>query len=195
MCLYVLIQCVPYLFLNSVLWCPLLFPHIRLFGSPLPPAVNRSDHVLSILCVSLGCPFVIAQSCQCFWVVHSWLPNVASVSGLSIRDCPMLPVSLGCPFVISQCCQCLWVVHSWLSNVARVSKDTGPSANAAVQLQAKMRDLERRGVSQSVNIYTIDITGLIRMSYKRQELITFESIWVHPRCLVLPVPDLPLCLV
>ena len=57
-----------------------------------------------------------------------------------------------------------------------------------------MRDLERRGVSQSVIIYTIDITGLIRMSYKWQELITFESICVHPRCLVLPMPDLPLCL-
>ena len=33
-----------------------------------------------------------------------------------------------------------------------------------------MRDLESRGVSQSVNIYTIDITGLVIMSYKGQEL-------------------------
>jgi hypothetical protein len=42
----------------------------------------------------------VPQCCQCLWIVHSWLPDVASVSGLSILDCPMLPVSLDCPFLI-----------------------------------------------------------------------------------------------
>ena len=71
-----------------------------------------------MLPVSLDCPFLIipsvfsnvylfcvlyTQCCQCLWIVHSWLPlrfsltficpvscvpNVASVSGLSILDCP-----------------------------------------------------------------------------------------------------------
>jgi hypothetical protein len=61
------------------------------------------------------------------------VPNVASVSGLSILGyplccvCPILPVSLGCPFLVTpcvacaQCCQCLWVVHSWLPPVWRVT--------------------------------------------------------------------------
>jgi hypothetical protein len=60
------------------------------------------------------------------------VPNVASVSGLSILGYPlccvypMLPVSLCCPFLVTpcvactQCCQCLWVVHSWLPPVWRV---------------------------------------------------------------------------
>ena len=75
----------------------------------------------------------------------SCLPNVASVSWVSIRDCrvdflfnlfflcfvcPMLPVSLGCPLLIApvvfslvylscvlcaQCFHCLWIVYSLLS--------------------------------------------------------------------------------
>jgi hypothetical protein len=49
------------------------------------------------------------------------LPYVANVSGLSIRDCQMLPVSLGCPVVIAKCCQYLWVVHSWLLTATSVS--------------------------------------------------------------------------
>jgi hypothetical protein len=72
------------------------------------------------------------------WTVQSLVPNVASVSGLSIHQgplrfsltfyvlLPMLPVSLDCPFIIalygflsrsmscSQCCQCFWTVHSSL---------------------------------------------------------------------------------
>ena len=100
--------------------------------------------VCRMLPVSLGCPFLVtpcvacAQCCQCLWVVHSWLPpvwrvpNVASISGLSILGyplcgvCPMLPVSLGCPFLVTpfvacaECCQCLWVVHSWLPPLWRV---------------------------------------------------------------------------
>ena len=115
-----------------------------------------------MLPVSLDCPLLItssvfsnvylscvlcAQCCQCLWIVHSWLPlqffltficpvsyvpNVASVSGLSIFYFPFgffLPVSLDCPFLTApsvfsnvylscvlcaQCCQCLWIVHSWL---------------------------------------------------------------------------------
>ena len=106
--------------------------------------------VCPMLSVSLNCPLYTAPSvfsCQCLWIVHSWLslqfsltficsvscvPNVTSVSGLSILDCPfsfllrlfvlclvcpMLPVSLDCPFFTSPSvfsCQCLWIVHSWL---------------------------------------------------------------------------------
>jgi hypothetical protein len=41
--------------------------------------------------------------------------NVASVSGLSILDCPFGFLSpLSC-VLCAQCCQCLWVVHSRLS--------------------------------------------------------------------------------
>ena len=78
------------------------------------------------------------QCCQCFWIIYSWLllrpvscvPNVASVSGLSILDCsfvlclvyPMLPVFLDYLFLIApsscvlctQCCQCFWIIYSWL---------------------------------------------------------------------------------
>jgi len=98
--------------------------------------------VCQMLPVSLGYPFVIAPSV--FFLIYfpvSCVPNVASISGVSILDfpvgfffslfflcfvCPMLPVSLGCPFLIVpsafsndflsfvlcvQCCQCLWGVH------------------------------------------------------------------------------------
>jgi hypothetical protein len=36
--------------------------------------------------------------------------NVASVSGLSIVDCPFSILFVLCV----QCCQCLWIVHCWL---------------------------------------------------------------------------------
>ena len=100
------------------------------------------------------------QCCHCLWIVHFWLSirfsrtficpvscvlNVASVSALSILNCPlgflyclfvvclvysMLTVPLHCPFLIAhsvfsnvylscvlctQCWQDLWIVHSWLS--------------------------------------------------------------------------------
>ena len=122
--------------------------------------------VYQMLPVSLDCPFLISplfslssscvlctKCCQFLWIVHSslplsvvclhpvsYVPNVASFSGLSILHCPsvlfvfvlclvypMLPVSLDCPFFIApqfclssscvlctKCCQFLWIVHSWL---------------------------------------------------------------------------------
>jgi hypothetical protein len=102
-------------------------------------------------------PCVLCTQCwQCLWIVHSWLSprfsltficpvsgvlNVASVSGLSILNCPldflqclfvlclvysMLTVPLDCPFLIAhsvfsniylscvlctQCWQYLWIIH------------------------------------------------------------------------------------
>jgi hypothetical protein len=65
-----------------------------------------------ILPVFLDCPFlcvVCTQCCKCFWIVHSsvsYVPNVASVSGLSIllcRLCLMLPVFPECPFFCVVC--------------------------------------------------------------------------------------------
>jgi hypothetical protein len=55
-----------------------------------------------VQCLSSSC-VLCAQCCQCLWIVYSWLPlHVASVSGLSILDCPfVLPVSLDCPFFIA----------------------------------------------------------------------------------------------
>jgi hypothetical protein len=84
-----------------VLWFFLLFVFILCLVCPM-------------LLMSLGCPFLFAQCCWCLWVVHSCLPNVADVSGLSVLVCSMLLMSLGCPFLFAQCCWCLWVVHSWL---------------------------------------------------------------------------------
>ena len=69
-----------------------------------------------MLPVSLDCPFLIALwlSLTCICSV-SCVPNVASVSGLSILDCPLVisNVYLFC-VLCTQCCQCLWIVHSWL---------------------------------------------------------------------------------
>jgi hypothetical protein len=125
-----------------------------------------------MLAVSLDCTFLIVHSVfsnvylscvfcsqcwQCLCIIHSWLSprfsltstwpvsrvlNVASVSALSILDCPlgfllcfffmclvysMLTVPLDCPFLIAnsvfsnvyfsyvlctQCWQCLLIVHS-----------------------------------------------------------------------------------
>ena len=120
-----------------------------------------------VLPVYLDCLFVLALSifsfsssrvfcgrcCQCIWIVYlclpflfslflrhvSFVPGVASVSGLSICACPfyflfffvtcllwpVLPVYLDCLFVLalsifsfsssrvfcSRCCQCIWIVY------------------------------------------------------------------------------------
>jgi hypothetical protein len=68
---------------------------------------------MSLDCLFLIVPFVSsAQYWLCLWTFHSWLallclvPNVACVSGLSIRDFPSVSSA--------QCCLCLWIVHSWL---------------------------------------------------------------------------------
>jgi len=55
---------------------------------------------------------VVLCFCVLFDFVLYLLPNVASVSGLSILYSPMWLVSLDCPFFIAQCGQCLWIVHS-----------------------------------------------------------------------------------
>ena len=76
----------------------LLFPGtFKLFSLP----------IFSVLCC------VVFLWCVCLRPV-SCVPNVTSVSGLSIFDCPMLPVSRDCPFLIAQCYQCLGIVHFWL---------------------------------------------------------------------------------
>jgi hypothetical protein len=48
----------------------------------------------------LYCFFVCVFLLLFVFVLCLVCPNVASVSGLSILDCPMLPVSLDCPFLI-----------------------------------------------------------------------------------------------
>ena len=68
--------------------------------------------VCPMLLVSLDCPFLIAPCFVCLCPV-SCASNVASVSGLSILDCPLFCLPLSCVFCV-QCCQCLWIVHSWL---------------------------------------------------------------------------------
>jgi hypothetical protein len=73
--------------------------------------------VYPMLPVSLDCPCLIAPS--------SWVPYVASFSGLSVFDCPFVLCTLccqflwivhfDCPFVLcTLCCQFLWIVHFWL---------------------------------------------------------------------------------
>jgi hypothetical protein len=62
--------------------------------------------------VSLDCLFLIAPCFVCLRPV-SCVPNVASVSGLSILDCPLFCLSSSCVLCV-QCCQCLWIVYSWL---------------------------------------------------------------------------------
>jgi len=137
----------PNIYLSRVLcaWCCLC---LRIVHSWLP--LRFSLTFICLVCCTL--------CCQCLLTVHCWLPlrfsltficpvscvpNVASVSGLFILDCPfsfpkhlcvlcllcpMLPVSLDCPFFVApsvfsniylssvlcaQCCQCLRIVHSW----------------------------------------------------------------------------------
>ena len=102
----------------------------------------------SIFCLWTICVLVfgtgVVHICFVCFCPVSCLPNVASVSEVSIRDClfsfpfssfvlclvcPLLPISLMCPLLISssvfslmycsyvlcaQCSQCLWSVHSWL---------------------------------------------------------------------------------
>jgi hypothetical protein len=93
-----------------------------------------------LFCLSSSC-VLCTQYCQCLWIVHSWLHlrfsltficfvclrpvsfvhNIASVSGLSILNCPfgflynvyLFCLSSSC-VLCTQCCQCLWIVHSWL---------------------------------------------------------------------------------
>ena len=62
--------------------------------------------VWPLLPVSLDCPLLIAPSV----FSSSCVVNVASVSGLSIVDCPFCFLFVLC----GQCCQCLWIVHCWL---------------------------------------------------------------------------------
>jgi hypothetical protein len=146
-------------------WLPIRFSLI--FICPVSCVFNvDSTSGLSILCrplvfsiVYLAC-VLCNQCCHCLWIVHFWLSirfsrtficpvscvlNVASVSALSILNCPlgflyclfvvclvysMLTVPLDCPFLIAhsvfsnvylswvlctQCWQDLWIVHSWLS--------------------------------------------------------------------------------
>jgi hypothetical protein len=60
----------------------------------------------------LGCPFFIVSLVFSTLCPVSYVLNVASVSGLSILDCPfglLYPLSR---VLCTQCCQCLWVVHS-----------------------------------------------------------------------------------
>ena len=72
-------------------WLPLQY-YLRLVWPMLP--------------VSLDCPLLIAPSV----FSSSCVDNVASVSGLSIVDCPFSIIFVLC----GQCCQCLWIVHCWL---------------------------------------------------------------------------------
>jgi hypothetical protein len=82
-----------------------------------------------LICLSSSC-VLCAQCCQYLWIAHSWfvclrpvfcVPNVASISGLSILDlfvfilcfvCSMLPVSLDCPFLICLFSSCVLCVQS-----------------------------------------------------------------------------------
>jgi hypothetical protein len=88
--------------------------------------------VYPMLSVSLDCPFLIALSFDCLRPV-SCVPNVASFSGLSILDFPlvflvfilcllyqMLPVSLDCPFFIALSVVCLHPVSAKIG-----TQDTG----------------------------------------------------------------------
>jgi hypothetical protein len=62
-----------------------------------------------------------ALYCQSLWIVHSCVPYIASLSGLSILVCPILPVSLDCPFLCALYCQSLWIVHSCVPYIASLS--------------------------------------------------------------------------
>jgi len=74
--------------------------------------------VYAVLPVSLDCPFLIDPSV--FFDVYfrsvSCVPGVASVSGLSILDCPLgaLERLFSSCVLCTRCCQCLWIVHFWL---------------------------------------------------------------------------------
>ena len=70
----------------------------------------RLRPVYPMLSVSLDYPFLIAPSL--FSSSSPRVPNVASVSGLPILDCPIAFLLVFAP--CTQCCQCLWITHSWL---------------------------------------------------------------------------------
>ena len=57
-----------------------------MFGSSLPPVVNRRDHVISV------CLRIVVSNIYCVVVLFCFsspcVPCVASFSGLSIFDCP-----------------------------------------------------------------------------------------------------------
>jgi hypothetical protein len=79
--------------------------------------VNQRDNLLMypMLPVSLGCPFSIVSLVFFNLCPVTCVPNDASISGLSILDCPFgLLYPLSC-VLCTQCWQCLWIVHSWLS--------------------------------------------------------------------------------
>ena len=70
-----------------------------------------------MLQASLNCPYLSAQCSKYLWIVHSSLPNFASVSGLSIRNCHFrfsLTFKYHVCVLCSQCCQYLWNVNSAL---------------------------------------------------------------------------------
>ena len=73
----------------------------------------RIAHLFNFLCCGCFC-FVSLRPVSC-------LPNVSSVSVLTILGCPMFPVSLYWHFTFAQCFQCLCIDHFWLPNVSSVS--------------------------------------------------------------------------
>jgi hypothetical protein len=58
---------------------------------------HRRFLIFLVFCIVFVCVFFLLLF---VFVLCLVCPNVASVSGLSILDCPMLPVSLDCPFLI-----------------------------------------------------------------------------------------------
>ena len=68
--------------LDSVLWCPLRFPHTTMFGSSLPPVVCRS--VLFMLFVFVCVQWCLTHVVLCFWFCwsSSYVPCVSGLSGL-----------------------------------------------------------------------------------------------------------------
>jgi hypothetical protein len=94
MCLYVL---------SSVLWCPLRFPHRKMFDSSLPPVGCRMAHVLLcvfsysdvqhfsflkglFVCLSSSC-VLCTQYCQFLWIVQLWLPLLFPLTFISQQHC------------------------------------------------------------------------------------------------------------
>ena len=80
MCIYVLC---------SLLWCPLRFPHKKVFDSSLPPVVCRRAHVLFRLFVFVCVWWCRTHIVLCFCFVFLRLVY------------HMLPVSLDCSFLIA----------------------------------------------------------------------------------------------
>jgi hypothetical protein len=100
-----------------VLWCPIRIAYMNNMASVLSEAGTNYPSRVSGFTNGFWwgpcCSLISLVFCVVFFCLRSvsCVPYVASVSGLSILDCPLFCLSSFC-VLCTLCCQCLWIVYS-----------------------------------------------------------------------------------